>query len=228
MALSKTTLILIDPGSKSEYTHSKLTVILIGLQSNMNIKKRAETVRYEENPFIEGMIVPVKSRNVQLSRLGRDQNILVNQSTGEIQGTHVTTYRRVDSEEFVKLFTANIALTFELKAAGIKAFSVLVWILQEKGISKDLAPLDKFVLDDFLEAHKDKKLALSQATFARGLSELETAKIIAKHLRPGWYFINPNFIFNGDRIAFTTVIERKKREQVDDKTIDMFADQIEG
>ncbi|MBC9222158.1 hypothetical protein IBK32_10680, partial [Escherichia coli] len=43
-----------------------------------------------------------------------------------------------------------------------------------------------------------------------GLAELEAAKIIAKHLRPGWYFINPNFIFNGDRIAFTTVIERKK------------------
>lgn len=177
----------------------------------MSEKKRAETIRYEENPFIEGMVIPIKSRNVQLSRLGRDQNILVNQSTGEIQGTHVTTYKRVDSEEFVKLFTANIALTFELKAAGIKAFGVLVWILQEKGISKDLAPLDKFVLDSFLEAHKDKKLALSPATFARGLAELEAAKIIAKHLRAGWYFINPNFIFNGDRIAFSTVIERKKR-----------------
>ncbi|MDM3766463.1 hypothetical protein O9456_21365, partial [Proteus mirabilis] len=68
----------------------------------MSTKKRTETVRYEENPFIEDMIVPIKNRNVQLSRLGRDQNILVNQSTGEIQGTHVTTYRRVDSEEFVK------------------------------------------------------------------------------------------------------------------------------
>lgn len=167
-------------------------------------------VRYEENPFIENMIVPIKSQRVQLSKLGRDDNVLVNQSTGEIQGTHVTTYRKVDSEEFVKLFTANIALTFELKSAGIKAFSVLVWILQEKGVSKDLAPLDKFVLDDFLEAHKDKELALSQATFARGLAELEKSKIIAKHIRQGWYFINPNFIFNGDRIAFTSVIEKTK------------------
>lgn len=168
-------------------------------------------VRYEENPFIEGMIVPIRSQRVQLSRLGRDKNILVNQATGEVQGTHVTTFKRVDSEEFVKLFTANIALTFELKAAGIKAFGVLVWVLQEKGISKDLAPLDRLILDDFLEAHKDKKLALSPATFARGLAELENAKIIAKHLRQGWYFINPSFIFNGDRIAFTTVIERKRR-----------------
>lgn len=176
----------------------------------MGSKMKASIVRYEENPFIENMIVPVKSQKVQISKLGRDDHVLVNQSTGEIQGTHVTTYRKVDSEEFVKLFTANIALTFELKSAGIKAFSVLVWILQEKGVSKDLAPLDKFVLEDFLDAHKEKDLALSQATFARGLAELEKSKIIAKHIRQGWYFINPNFIFNGDRIAFTSVIERNK------------------
>ena len=176
----------------------------------MTTKLRKQTIRYEENPFIEGMVVPVKGQRVQLSRLGRDDNILVNQSTGEVQGTHITTYKRVDSEQFVKLFTANIALTFELGSAGIKAFSVLAWILQDRSISKDLVPLDKFVLEDFLKA-QEKKLALSQATFARGLAELEKAKIIAKHVRQGWYFINPNFVFNGDRIAFSTVIERKKQ-----------------
>jgi len=174
----------------------------------MDTKTRKKTVRYEANPFVEGMVVPVKGQRVQISRLGRDDNILVNQSTGEIQGTHVTTFKRVDGEQFVKLFTANIALTFELGASGIKAFGVLAWILQDKSISKDLVPLDRFVLDDFLKA-QDTKLSLSQATFARGLSELEKAKIIAKHVRQGWYFINPNFVFNGDRIAFTTVIERK-------------------
>lgn len=178
----------------------------------MTTKSRKQTIRYEENPFIEGMVVPVKGQRVQLSRLGRDDNILVNQSTGEVQGTHITTYKRVDSEQFVKLFTANIALTFELGSAGIKAFSVLAWILQDRSISKDLVPLDKFVLEDFLKA-QEKKLALSQATFARGLAELEKAKIIAKHVRQGWYFINPNFVFNGDRIAFSTVIERKKRTE---------------
>ena len=174
----------------------------------MAAKKRAETIRYEENPFIEGMVVPVKGRQVKLSKLGRDQNILINQTTGEVHGTHVTTFKRVDSEQFVKLFTANIALTFELGAAGIKAFGVLVWILQEKTISKDLVPLDKFVLGDFLKA-QEKPLSLSPPTFARGLAELEKAKIIAKHVRQGWYYINPNFVFNGDRIAFTTLIERK-------------------
>lgn len=175
-------------------------------------RSRKEVVRHDKNPFIEGMIVPVKGQRVQMSRLGRDENVLVNQATGEIQGTHLTTYKKVDSEQFIKLFTANIALTFELGAAGIKAFSVLAWVLQDRSISKDLVPLDKFVLDEFLAA-QEKKLALSLPTFGRGLAELERAKIIAKHLRQGWYYINPNFVFNGDRVAFTTVIERKKRSE---------------
>nr|WP_246666930.1 replication/maintenance protein RepL [Bartonella tribocorum] len=189
--------------------------------------KKIKAVRYDENPFIEGMTVPIKNQRIRLSRLGRDDNVLINQSTGEMQGTHVTTFRRVDSQEFIKLFTNNIALTFELKTAGIKAFGVLVWMLQEKGISKDLVPLDKLALDDFLEANKEKKIALSLPTFARGLTELESAQIIAKHLRQGWYFINPNLIFNGDRIAFTTVIQRRRNEKKDDSTLDMFDDSNE-
>lgn len=176
-------------------------------------KASNKIVRYENNPFTEDMIIPVKERQVKLSKLGKDENILINQETGEVLGTHLTTYKRVDGDQFVKLFTANIALTFDLKAAGIKAFNVLLWTLQNKALSKDLIPLDKFSLNEFLEAHaenSDKKIALSLATFGRGLAELESSKIIAKHIRQGWYFINPNFVFNGDRIAFTTVIERRE------------------
>lgn len=170
--------------------------------------------RHKTNPFLDDMIVPVKGRQVRLSRLGRDENILVNQSTGEVQGTHVTTFKRVDGEQFVKLFTANIGLTFDLSAAGIKAFGVLLWVVQNRALSKDEVDLDSLTLEEFLEVHKDtaeKPLRLSLATFKRGLNEMEKAQIVAKTMRQGRYFINPNFVFNGDRIAFTTVIERKKR-----------------
>lgn len=171
-------------------------------------------VRYKTNPFLDDMIVPVKGQKVQISKLGKDNNILVNQSTGEIHGTHVTTYRKVDSEQFVKLFTANIALTFQLSSAGIKAFGVLLWVVQNKALSKDEVDLDSFVLDEFCELHKDSEppLRLSLPTFKRGITELEKAQIIAKTIRKGRYFINPNFVFNGDRVAFTTVIERKRTE----------------
>jgi hypothetical protein len=179
--------------------------------------------RYKTNPFLENMIVPVKGKQVRLSRLGKDDNVLINQSTGEVLGTHLTTYKAVDGEQFVKLFTANVALTFDLKSPGIKAFSVLLWSVQNKGLSKDEIPLDVLVLDEFTEAHteNDPPLRLSVPTFLRGLAELVKAQIIAKTMRKGWYFINPNFVFNGDRIAFTTVIERKKKGR-DQNTIDLF------
>jgi len=180
-----------------------------------DLKERTPTVRYDKNPFIENMVVPVKGQSVKISRLGNDDNILINQTTGEVHGTHVTTIKKVDQEQFVKLFSRHIALTFDLNSAGIKAFNILVWMLQNKQIDRDLIPLDRVSLDEFLEAHKDRKppLQLSLSTFGRGLAELENAQIIAKHIRLGWYFINPNFVFNGDRIAFTTLIERKKAEE---------------
>ena len=93
---------------------------------------------------------------MQISRLGRDDNILVNQNTGEILGTHVTTYKRVDADQFVKLFTANVAMTFELTSAGIKTFSVLIWSVQHHALAKDEVDLDNFVLDDFITAHSEK------------------------------------------------------------------------
>ena len=47
--------------------------------------------RYETNPFLELMTIPMKGKRIQVSRLGRDDNVLVNQNTGEKFGTHVTT-----------------------------------------------------------------------------------------------------------------------------------------
>jgi Firmicute plasmid replication protein (RepL). len=180
--------------------------------------------RHKTNPFLTDMIIPIKERQVRLSPLGRENNIMVNQQTGEVLGTHVTTYKKVDSEQFVKLFTANIGLTFDLSSAGIKALGVLLWAVQNKALAKDEVDLDSFVLEDFLESSgiDDLPLRLSLTTFKRGLAELEKAQIVAKTMRQGRYFINPNFVFNGDRIAFTTVIERKRRSS-DNKTIDMFS-----
>lgn len=167
--------------------------------------------RYRENPFIHDMLVPMKNKMVRLSPLGQENNVLINQSTGEVRGTHVITYKKVDSSQFIKLFTQNIALTFDLGAAGVKAFLVLLWTMQREAISVDQVPLDLITLENFLNNNSvspnGNPLVLSKATFKRGLLELEKNQIIARTVRPGVYFINPNFVFNGDRVAFTTIID---------------------
>lgn len=43
-------------------------------------------VRHKINPFVKNMIVPVGKQNVRISRIGKNENILVNQNTGEVIG----------------------------------------------------------------------------------------------------------------------------------------------
>jgi hypothetical protein len=177
--------------------------------SDNQLKK--PTIRHDSNPFCDNFLIERKSKSIRVnSAFGAEENILVSQKTGEIKATHVTTYKFVDPEKFVKLFTANIALTFDLTSSGIKAFNVLMHAVQIGAINKDLVALDRVTLDDFLKANS---LSLSIATFGRGLSELVKGQIIARHTRQGFFYINPNFVFNGDRIAFTTIIEKKQRSE---------------
>lgn len=173
-------------------------------------KERKEITRHKENPFIEDLNVSVRTKQIKVSKLGKDDNVLVDRETGEAKGTFVGTYKQVDDEQFLKLFTANIALTFELKSAGIKAFNVVCWMMQQKAIDKALITIDRYVLEDFNEAHKKK---LSKSVLYRGLDNLIENKIIARSRREGDYFINPSFMFNGDRIVFATIIERRKKEE---------------
>lgn len=165
------------------------------------------TKRYKSNPFLSDMLVPVKDKHVKISTLGEDENVIINQATGEIKGTHLTTYKKVDTQNFVKIFSQNIGLTFGLTAAGIKAFNVLIDTVQKDARNSDEVMLDSVTLQRFLNA-QNQPLRLSIATFRRGIAELEKSKIIAKTMRAGEYYLNPNFAFNGDRIAFTTLIER--------------------
>lgn len=174
------------------------------------MKERKQVIRYEVSPFHENLVVKKRNKVVSVSPMGKGDNILINQHTGEIQGTAVTTYRSVDDATFVKLFSQNIALSFDLSSAGIKALNVVIYAVQYTAINKDEVFLDSQTLQKFFSDNTTVK-TISMRTFLNGLSDLESAKIIAKSKRQGIYFINPNFIFNGDRIAFTTMIERKKK-----------------
>jgi hypothetical protein len=90
-----------------------------------------------------------------------------------------------------------------------------MWSVKEYAIGKDVVVLDKYAHEDVLAYFKGTAppMVLSYPTFTRGLAELEKAQIIAKTVRAGHYFINPNCMFNGDRVAFSTIIEREPEEQ---------------
>jgi len=190
-------------------------------KSGIEKKVKVGTERHLKNPFLDDLVITTKRQRVTISPMGRDAHVLVNQDSGEMQGTHVVTSKTVDSEEFVKLFSRNVALTFDLSSPGIKTFSVLIWVVQHRAIGKDQVMLDAYTLTEWQEVHTTK--ALSYATMKRGISELEKAKIIAKAARKGWYYINPSFVFSGNRIAFTTIIQREndKKNQTQEEQLSL-------
>lgn len=164
---------------------------------------RNKVKKYETNPFVEGMSIKVKKKHVTI---GKGNNVLLDQQTGEVSATNVVAVREVDDCQFIKLFTQNVSLMMGFNAAGNKAFGFLMWAVQRYAMRKDLVQLDDYTRKDFVA---DNNIVFSDRTMYQGLKQLEEAQIIAKALKPGFYFINPNFIFNGDRIRFVTEIRRK-------------------
>ena len=165
--------------------------------------------RHDLNPFVGDMDIPLRNKSVRVGTLGKRNSILINQDTGEKSATHVVSFVKSDSKEFVKVYAKHIAMTFELTQAGLRAFNVLVWVVQYRGMNKDTVVLDGLALSDFLCKNSLNTEIFSLPTFKRGLQQLVASKIVAATRRKGEYYINPSFIFNGDRIVFSTVLERE-------------------
>lgn len=162
---------------------------------------------YTESPFMKDLTLSIRQKRLTVAR----GSALIDQSTGEIQGvTEVSQVIPVDETQFVKLYTANIGVFFDLSKAGLRVFCALM-VAAQKHIGTDLIYLDLKVLP--------ADCALSKQTFYRGLAELVENKFVAKHTSPNWYFLNPNLFFNGDRVKFVREYHKTKK---DDRTMDLF------
>lgn len=198
------------------------TIMSIQLSKRLRKMKDANMVatRYASNPFTKELVVNSKKQRLRVSNSAKlNDETWINNTTGELATTQLYTYKEVDETQFVKLFTQNIALTFNLTSAGIKSLNVLIWAVQFKAINKDMVILDEFTLINFLA--ENSSINLSRPTFSRGLVELEKAKIIARCLKRGDYFINPNFVFNGDRLLFVNAIRKKSTTTLEDEQLEL-------
>lgn len=186
---------------------------------------RSGNTRHKHNPFTQELTISTRKQKVSVSNSAKlNDETWINNTTGELATTQLYTYREVDETQFVKLFTQNIALTFNLTSAGLKVLNVLIYAVQFKAINKDKVELTEHTLDEFLEIEnrKGNKFVLSRPTFTRGISELIKTNILARCERAGDYFINPNFVFNGDRLLFVNAIKKiTKNQTVQDEQLQL-------
>jgi hypothetical protein len=153
-------------------------------------KTRRGVAVYQENPFM--MEVQTKTRRIMNAR--GDMMLISNE--GEIVSKVAGFWQaeEVDSTKFVKLFVKGVKALKELTGAGTKVFEVFYLRVQEN-IGKDQIYMAFAAVDQALTP-------MSNATYDRGMRELIEKGFIAATPMQGVYWINPSFVWNGDRLAF--------------------------
>lgn len=165
-------------------------------------RKKGVTV-YSENPFWNKTEVKVGTKRISVAG-GRH----VSDDGESIQHGGVHVIHEVDRDEFVKLYTKNIKVFFDLKPSSMKVLQYLLAQLQNS-INGDGIYLSWFSGEKYFS---EQDLGVSRASFTRSMKELLEKKFIAESAEPNFYWINPNLFFNGDRMTFIKEY-RVKNEQ---------------
>ena len=89
----------------------------------------------------------------------------------------------------------------DLKGPGTKVFELL-YLEMQRSIATYLGCMS------FSAVNQDGR-PISMATDKRGMAELIAKEFLAPTPVQGWYWLNPDFVFNGDRLAFVREFRRE-------------------
>lgn len=164
--------------------------------------------KFKENPFLRHT-AEVATSGWKPQYANPDGGIAVlSEATGKIHGAAIVYQKEVERSEFIKVYAEGIAAILNLKTAGKKVFMLIYRQLFGKGgIGKTIILLDWQMLSD------EEQASISRPTLSRGIKQCLEMKIIARTMTAGAYFINPAFIFNGNRLALVRQYIMKEDEE---------------
>jgi hypothetical protein len=164
--------------------------------------------RYAENPFAtaEGFRVPIRNKT-EVIQTDAPAAITVGEERVAIaQIRRITT---VDSDPFVKLFTAELNRFFDLTPGALRIVTILIKDIGNIRLGDgDQVYITEKSIAETMEANGIP--APSTATYYRAMEELISKGFVAPSTNAPLYFINPAIFFNGDRVRFVTEIRRKR------------------
>lgn len=181
------------------------------MTQSVETKSRRGVILYDENPFIN--IDTIKTRIKRMTNKKGNMMMVVSGETGEVVANTAGFWwaHEVDTAQFVKLYINGVKAFKELTGAGTRVFELLYMEMQ-KNIGQDRVYLSYAALDE------QTATTISRSTFARGLAELIEKGFLASAVAPGWFWLNPDYIFNGDRLTFVQeyrrASEKKAKRQV--------------
>ncbi len=157
------------------------------------------------NPLLEAKAIEIRRRYVQTG-VRRD---LVDMESGEV--TAASVIRQVeekDDAEFVKVFAAGVAATYDLTKTGQKVFSAILTEYENTPMANGFA--DAVYIAWFGDGLGGRDIGMSEKTFQRGLKELLGKGFLAPKT-PNLFWVNPSLFFKGDRVLFVREYHRKRR-----------------
>lgn len=162
---------------------------------------------YAENPFIEPSTITTRRKRTVVVKGGK---AIVDKETQQTEDlAEVVMVREVDDQQFVKLFTQNLRVFFDLSPVAMKLLQVVLHQVQ-RTVNNDKIMLNLALVEAyFTQTHQDP---LSKTSFHRAIRELLDKKFLAESVISGLYFINPHLFFNGDRVRFVQEFRRKRAD----------------
>ena len=168
------------------------------------------------NPLVHTSDIKVKQRQVRTG-VRRD---LVDPQTGEVSAVAtIHSIEEKDDAQFVKVFAAGLAATYDLSKTAQRTFQAILDEYQR-------TPMAGGFVDTLYLAWMDgglsgRDIGMSDKTFQRGLKELLSKGFLAPR-SPNAFWVNPSLFFKGDRVLFlreyrrkVTSDDQKKREQLE-------------
>lgn len=171
--------------------------------SNLTNSRRKGVIRYSENPSIYEACYSSKTGKRRISNRTDKELAYITSTNGEVLAeAQFYDYMTVDKTQFIKLYIQGVKALQGLSSAGTKVFELLYYEMQKK------IGNDKIYLHYSSVQASDCEM-MSLATFKRGMKELIEKQFIFECIEPFNYFVNVNYLFNGDRLSFVKMYQLK-------------------
>ena len=158
------------------------------------VTSRRGAVRHAKNPFLRDAANNTRQGSKRLSNKAGDKFMIVSEGGDVIANSGFHEIVEVDKTQFVKLYINGVKAFQGLKAAGAKVFELIYMSVMG-------SPGTDIIWLPFMEVEQ-AVTPISRSTFDRGMSELLDKGFIAESAVAGKYFLNIDYLFNGNRLAF--------------------------
>lgn len=163
-------------------------------------------MRYKENPSLSQASGNSRAGTRRISNVKGDKMLIVSQEAMEIiapTGFHETA--EADRTQLVRLYIDEIGTFQGLTSTGIRVFEFIFLLVQQN------PGIDELTLHySVVEKHK---FDMSPATFKRGMRELLEKGFIYESMTPNLYWLNIDYLFNGNRLAFIKEFRLKEKQE---------------